>query len=267
VTSPWFLSQRALSKTATVRLFCFPFAGVGPSVYRGWADVAGRDVDVRVVQLPGREGRLREPALTSVDAIVSEVAAAIAPLLDLPYAFFGHSLGGLIAFELARTLRERRAPALARLFVSASRPPHVPNPFAPLRQLDDLGLLTEIDRRYGGSVPAAVMESADLREFLVPPLRADITALETYTYRPAAPLACGISVFAGSEDPTIARGALDAWQEQTTASCRIRTMEGGHLFLQPLRTALVRAVRDDLSYRAGDPLADVRPPQFSMEGL
>ena len=233
-----------------MRLFCFPFAGVGASVYRGWADALGSDVDLRIVQLPGREARLKDQPMASVDAIVAALCGAMGPLLDWPYAAFGHSLGGLIAFELLRALRDGGAPAPEHLFVSASRAPQLANPHPPLRHLPDLALLRHVDERYCGSVPRAVMESAELRAFLVPPLRADLTALETYTYRTAPPIACGISVFGGTSDSTVPSAALEGWREQTSGSFRVRMVQGGHLYLQSARAVLVDAIRSDLSCRA-----------------
>jgi medium-chain acyl-[acyl-carrier-protein] hydrolase len=259
--SSWFLNPKP-SPSAKLRLFCFPFAGVGASVYRGWADAFGSDVDLRIVQLPGREARLRDQPIGSVDAIVAALCDAAKPLLDRPYAAFGHSLGGLIAFELLRALRDADAPAPERLFVSATRAPQLRNPHPPLRHLADLALLRHVDERYCGSVPQAVMESAELREFLVPPLRADLTALETYTYRSAPPIACGLSVFGGTDDATVPSAALEAWREQTSGSFRLRMIQGGHLYLQPSRAMLVDAIRNDLFLgldrsRAGIPATPV----------
>src|SRR5207248_8086141 len=100
----WFLAPRQNAQ-AKLRLFCFPYAGGGSSVYRGWAERLPRDVEVCLAQLPGREARLRETALTSLSQIVDELAEHIKPYLDKPFAFFGHSMGAMIAFELARRLR------------------------------------------------------------------------------------------------------------------------------------------------------------------
>lgn len=266
VTSPWFLSQRPADDAAATRLFCFPFAGVGASVYRGWADAMGPECDVRIVQLPGREGRLRERPLLSIDELVSQLREAIAPLLDKRYALFGHSLGGLVAFELLRELREEGLPAPARLFISASRAPHLQNPYPPLRHLPDLELLQKLDQRYGGSVPRDVMQSAELRELLVPPLRADLTVLETYRYQPAAPFSHGISIFGGSTDSTLTRRSLDAWQAHTSSSHRVRMIEGGHLYLQHARSVLATAIREDLCEAPEAAVPVMRRPSLSAGG-
>jgi surfactin synthase thioesterase subunit len=196
-------------------------------------------IEALYVQLPGRESRLREPSLSSVSNVADAATDAIVPLLDKPFVLFGHSLGGLIAFEVARVLRRRGLRAPARLFASACRAPHLRYPFPPLHQLDEGQLLRRLNARYDGSVPREVMESPELRELLVPALRADLTALETYQHAAELPLECPITVYGGREDRTVSRGELEAWSFHTTEEVRVEWVEGAHFYLQTARARLI----------------------------
>jgi medium-chain acyl-[acyl-carrier-protein] hydrolase len=244
-TEKWFVRLKGCSE-GTIRLFCFPFAGVGPSAFRGWASALGDEVEVFVAQLPGREGRFREEPLDSICALVSRLEHAVVPLIDRRYALFGHSLGGLIAFELARSLAVRGGRQPRALFVSASRAPLLPYPHPPLRQLADKEFLQAVNARYAGSVPQQVLDDPDLRRAFVPALRADIAALETYEHQPSPPLSCDISAFGGTADATIEPTTLAAWRDLTTGTFRLRMVAGTHLFLQSARDLLVGAIRNDL---------------------
>jgi medium-chain acyl-[acyl-carrier-protein] hydrolase len=205
------------------------------------------NIEAVYVHFPARESRFREPAVKSIAGLATGVADAMAPWLDRPFAMFGHSLGGVIAFEVIRALRARKMVKPLTLFVSASRAPHLPYPHAELHRLGDEELMNGVNERYDGSVPAPVLESADLRELFVPALRADLTALETYMYHHEPPLDCPISAFAGGLDRTVPPAAVEAWSIHTNGSFRMRIVEGGHLFLQTARSTLVEAITSDLT--------------------
>jgi medium-chain acyl-[acyl-carrier-protein] hydrolase len=234
-----------------LRLFCVPFAGAGPSVFRGWSQNLPAAVEALYVHLPGRESRLREASVPDVLGLARGITDAIAPFSDQPFALFGHSLGALIAFEVARTLRQRALPAPVRLFASAYRAPHLPSPFPPLHRLDEDELLRQVNERYDGSVPTEVLENAELRTLVIPALRADFAALESYQHGAQRPLECPITVFGGRHDRTLAKGALEAWSVHTSREFRLRLVEGGHFYLQSARQQLV----DDISEDVGAVLA------------
>jgi medium-chain acyl-[acyl-carrier-protein] hydrolase len=215
--------------------------------------LAGPDIECIFVQAPGREARLREMPIASVLETADRLAIEIAPWLDRPYAIFGHSLGGMVAFELVRRIRAHQLPPPQRLFVSATRAPQLPNPYPALRDLPDLQLLLEVNARYANSVPAEVLRSADLHALFVPALRADLAALETYEFRPEPPLACPISAFHGAADPTVQLPAVEAWSAHSTAPLRVRTVDGPHLYLHPSRRLLMDAVRTDLGLVSASP--------------
>jgi medium-chain acyl-[acyl-carrier-protein] hydrolase len=241
----WLLRQ-APKFSPTLRLFCLPFAGVGPSAFRGWSQDLPADIEAVCVHLPGRESRLREASVPDVTALANGIAGAIEPLSSEPFALLGHSLGGLIAFEVARALRQRALPLPVTLFVSACRAPHLPYPFPPLRGLDDLELLQCLNERYDGSVPREVLESPELRALLVPALRADLAALETYRHQDQPALECPITAFGGTDDLTLTNEALQDWRLHTSQAFRHRSVRGGHFYLQSARRQVIDAICEDL---------------------
>ena len=174
---------------ARLRLLCVPYAGVGPSAYRRWSDALPSDIEVGAVHLPGREGRLREPALTGLEPLIDVTAEGLKPFLDRPFALFGHSMGALVAFELARRFRAEGWGEPTHLFVSGRRAPQVPPRHPDIAHLPDAEFVEEIRRRYNG-IPDEVLRHPDLLALLLPGLRADLTLIEAYVHRPgrAAPV-------------------------------------------------------------------------------
>jgi medium-chain acyl-[acyl-carrier-protein] hydrolase len=223
----------------TLRLLCVPHAGGGSAAYRLWAKELPAHIDVVIAQLPGRESRISQPALSSVDDIVAEILPALrAEQPALPLAIFGHSMGALVAFELAHAL-EQAGDAPMHLFVSGSRAPGLRDEGLPvLHTMSDDDLLAEIERRYGG-IPAVVREEPELMALLLPALRADITALERYVRRQHTPLACPITAFAGTRDSRARPIEIEAWRRETTASFSSRAFDGDHFFVNPHREAIL----------------------------
>ena len=227
---------------ATVRLLCIPFAGGGASAFRLWSAGLPPMVDVMVAQLPGRETRLRERPLTSIGAMVEHLRPAVTAHADLPFAIFGHSMGALVGLELARALRADGLPGPVHLFVSASNPPRRrETDLPPLHTLPDDALVAELDRRYGG-VPAAVREQRELMELLLPMLRGDVTALETYRARELPPLDCPITAYAGSSDALATPESMRGWGLETSGRFHARTFDGGHFFINTHRDPLLADV-------------------------
>jgi medium-chain acyl-[acyl-carrier-protein] hydrolase len=222
VNNPWIQRFRR-QRVARARLSCFHHAGA--AAYRLRPQTLPEHVDVCAVQLPDRANRLREPALRSINRNVGNLVVALAPMLDVPFAFFGHSFGAVVASETARAWVVRGRTSLQHLLVSGRRPPHVPDPAPPLHPLAVAKFVAEIDRRYGG-IPTEVVAHADVMAMLLSGLRADIEALETY--RPAAMvrLHCPISAFGGDRDPLTPREHLDARRGVTDAAFRVRVFPG-----------------------------------------
>lgn len=215
-------------------LFCFPYAGGGASIFRSWP-AACPSVAIRAVQLPGREQRLREPAFTEMPALIAALAAALAPWPRAPFAFFGHSMGALIAFELARWLQRRSAPSPVHLFVSARRAPDLPGD-PPIHALPDSAFVEKI-RSLGGT-PEAALQHRELMTLLLPTLRADFALVEGYRYQPGAPLPMPITVFGGLGD-SLTEDDLGGWCRQSRAACAVRWLPGDHFFMHAARDHMV----------------------------
>jgi medium-chain acyl-[acyl-carrier-protein] hydrolase len=224
----WFVVPRRVSRPA-MRLFCFPFAGGGPRAFQAWPDHLPKEVELWVAHFPGREGRFKEQTYTRLTDLVADLVGAIAPHTDVPHAMFGHSMGALVAFTLARELRRAclRGPEL--LMVSGRRAPQRPDTDPPIHALPDGEFLDEI-RELNGT-PEAVLRNEELLQLLIPILRADFAVCETYEYAREAPLDCPIVAFGGSEDADVSQEDLAAWSEQTTSSFSHRIFPGAHFYL------------------------------------
>lgn len=243
-SDPWTVYARP-NPQARLRLFCFPYAGGSASIYRSWSAQLPAEVALYPIQIPGRETRLLEQPFTQIDALIPALAQALRPHLGMPFAFFGHSMGALVSFELARYLRDSRAPTPIHLFASGRRAPQIPSADPPIYHLPEAEFLAEV-RRYNGT-PDDVLENAELMQVVLPALRADFTLLETYAYRPGEPLACAISAFGGLDDHRVSQEALTAWREQTRGAFRMRMLEGDHFFLHSARDQLLGYLSEDLS--------------------
>jgi medium-chain acyl-[acyl-carrier-protein] hydrolase len=231
---------------ARLRLFCFPYGGAGAHLFRSWPVGLPTDIELCAVQLPGRENRLREEPYTEVSRAVSALAEALAPHFDLPFAFFGHSLGAFLAFELTRQLRRHHRLGPGALLVSGQRAPQLPDRFPPLYQLPDDEFLSEVHRRYD-AIPAVVRHSADLMALLLPQLRADFTMNDTYACEDDRKLDCPISCFGGEGDPETTAEELNAWREQTHGEFKLRPMPGGHFFIRSEQELFLRTLSEDLN--------------------
>jgi len=240
ISNPW-VTLFANPPKAAVRLFCFPYAGAGASAFFRWSRDLAPPIAVHAIQLPGREGRLAEPLISDAGQMVREILAAIEPLLDRPYAFFGHSMGTVLAFEVARQLRSN--PPL-RLFVAGREAPHIEHGGTPLHRLPDAEFLAETVRRYDG-IPPAILAEPDLVSLFTPILRADLTAIETYRYVDGPKLSCGITALHGKED----RGRpeeMRAWSAHTEGQFEYGEIPGGHFFIQTAREQVLDVIRQAL---------------------
>lgn len=198
-----------------------------------------------LIQPPGRESRLREEPLHSMLALASGIADVLPEYLDRPFAFFGHSLGARTAFETACELRHRGLPSPVHLYVAASAAPSVRWNHPPLHKLSTDDLLHEVQRRYGG-VPQAVVADPDLRDLLVPALRADLAIIETYRYSEQLPLASPITCFCGEDDAMTSESEAAEWRRHTSAGFRFERFPGDHFFPTAARKSILDRIASDL---------------------
>jgi medium-chain acyl-[acyl-carrier-protein] hydrolase len=231
---------------AAIRLFCFPYAGTGVAVFRNWGEDLSPAVEVCGIQLPGREHRWSEPPVGSIDELIPPLVEGLRPWLNRPYAFYGHSLGARIAFEVARALRGTGLPQPSHLFVGASPAPQIPWSWPALRSMEDGDFLDEIQRRYGG-IPKQILAEPELLAALLPTLRADVALMETYRYIPEGPLDCPITAIGGAGDRIVPPSALQAWWTQTRNCFELHLLEGDHFFLQSQRQRLLGLISAELA--------------------
>ena len=239
-----WIAFRKPNSQARLRLFCFPYAGAGASIFRTWSDGLPADVEVCPVQIPGRGTRPMEASFTQLAPLVEALAQALAPLLNKPFAFFGHSMGALVAFELARQLRRELGVQPVHLFISADRAPQLPPRERPIHVLAEEEFLVELRRLNG--IPEKVLEDAELMQIMLPILRADLAVYETYMYSTEPPLDCPIATLGGLQDNRVSRGDLEAWRDQTSASFSLRMFPGDHFFWNTTQPLLLQALSQEL---------------------
>jgi len=239
---PWIVVWRGKRKCnpgLRVRLFCFPYAGGTAWLFHRWPAALFSAIEVCSIQLPGHGDRLGEPPFEELNDLVHAAADALLPYLDMPFAFFGHSMGALISFELARYLQPRDL-CPVHLFVSGRRAPQVLDTDPPTYNLPEPEFLKGLGRLNG--TPNEVLTNHDLICLMLPTLRADFSVCETYRYGPGCRLACPITAFGGLQDVEASDGFLEGWREQTLADCTIERFPGDHFYLHTAESVLLRAI-------------------------
>ncbi|WP_277881879.1 thioesterase II family protein [Coleofasciculus sp. FACHB-542] len=230
---------------SSLRLFCFPYAGGGALNFRTWSQGLPVGVEVCAVELPGRGKRILEAPFTQALPLVQAIAHALLPYLDKPFAFFGHSMGALVSFEVARLLRREYGMSPVHLFVSGRSAPQLPLQEPPIHSLPQPAFIEEL-RRLNGT-PKAVLENVELMELLLPILRADFAVLETYVYAAEPPLQCPITAFGGLQDVKVSVDRLEAWRQQTSAKFSLQMLPGDHFFVQSAQPLLLQFLSRELN--------------------
>jgi medium-chain acyl-[acyl-carrier-protein] hydrolase len=244
-TTPWIFGGR-INPKASCRLFCLPHSGSGASQFSSWQKFLPPALDICPVQLPGRENRYRETPFTQILPIARNLAEALEPYLGRPYILYGYSWGALIAFELARELRRQKAPLPISLYTLAQPAPHLPQTRNPLHQLPDDKFVAELTRRYNGMSPV-ILNDRELMQLILPTLRADVTALETYVYQDEGPLDCPIRAFGGRLDETATENQLRAWQRHTNSSFELEIFPGDHFFIRDNQPAVFKSISNQVT--------------------
>lgn len=237
-----------------MRLFCFPHAGAGASAFRAWSRTLPAGVDVLAVQAPGREARLAEAPFQDLPPLVAEIAAALGTYDDCPMAFFGHSLGAIVAFEVTRELQRRGGNGPIRLFVCGCRAPHRALRSSPIHGLPDADFLEELGRL--GGTPHEILGQDELMGLLLPGLRADFRLAESYLTSTTARVACPISAFGGREDAEATPEDMAGWGLHTIAGFQFRLFPGAHFFILDEPRGVVEAIAIDL---LGSTVGEARP--------
>ncbi len=245
MTNTWIACPYPKPETR-LRLFCFPYAGSGTSVFHPWARLLRPEIELCPIRLPGREGRLKEAPYEQIQLLVETLAGAVLPSLEKPFAFFGHSMGAIIAFELTRQLRRQQVPMPVYLFASGHDAPHLVSHPSPLYNLPDDEFANRVRDRYKG-IPTAIWANSDLMALFLPTLRADFTLIETYVYSDEPKLDIPMMVLGGCQDGETSQAGLDGWRKQTQSVFKLKMFAGDHFFLQSERHALLETINQELS--------------------
>jgi len=255
--NPW-LYFAARRPSPRLRLFCFPYSGGSAGIFRLWpARLGNDDIDVVGVELPGRAWRRSEPLYTGARQAAQAFCDAVAGELSVPFAFYGHSVGALLAYEIAHTLRSRGLPRPLALFLSGRKPPHDPKHNISYSTLPDNKLLSNVAEL--GAMPGAVLKDPDLRQMIIDVLRADLTIAEQYSYVDRSPLEEPLFVYASEADPLVDLADVRGWERHTSARCKLRQYRGGHFFINDGTNRFFAELAEDLrGLSLPEPRLDVR---------
>lgn len=243
--APSLLKLNAVDKAAaSASLHCFPFAGGSAHFYKDWGQLELGHIQGYAIELPGRGLRAREALIPGFSGLIQDLVRNIAPVLEPPYAFFGHSMGALLAFEFTRSLESLGAPLPSHLFLSACRAPHLPGRNKPWHALPEDELISEVEQLEGA--PPGALQNKDIRAMMMPVLRADFRLAEQYSHAATGPINVPVSVFGGTSDPLVNPDELAAWSMHTNDLRRVRLFPGGHFYLNYHAGDVVDAIRRDL---------------------
>jgi medium-chain acyl-[acyl-carrier-protein] hydrolase len=226
--NPW-ISFRKPRPEARLRLFCLPYAGAGASMYRKWTSGMPAHIEVCPIQLPGREERIKEPLFTRIDPLIETLGEALEPYLDLPFAFFGHSMGAILAFEAVHRLREVKGLKAEHLIVSGRRAPQLPPGHASSADLSDEEFVANLGKLNG--TPPQVLQNRELMKLLLPVMRADFEVNNVQASLTRAPLECPMTILGGMEDEETAENGLEEWKVVTRGAASTKMFPGGHFFI------------------------------------
>lgn len=224
------------------RLVCFPYAGGASTYFFTFSEALQQDMDVYAVQYPGRQDRLREPLVDDIAVLADQVTAAMQGWADRPTVFFGHSMGAVVAYEVARR-RQQQGLTLDHLYVSGRRAPMRLRDTS-VHLLDDSGLREEVAALGGPGVE--LLTHPELGPLLLPSIRNDYKAIETYRHAPGAPLTCPITALIGDDDPAVTPDEAAAWADHTTGPFELRIFPGGHFFLAERKQQVIDILRRGL---------------------
>ncbi|AOR31297.1 thioesterase [Streptomyces fodineus] len=245
-TESIWLRRHAGAAPPRLRLLCLPHAGGSAGFFHDWGHAFGDDVEVLAARYPGRQERIAEEPCGSVEELADALADELTPLLDTPLAVFGHSMGASVGYELALRLKARHQAAPALLMVSCRKPPHLLTPRT-AALADDTALMAEV-RRLGGT-DAALLADPDLRELVLPAIRADFAAVARYTARPGIALDCPVAGYLGADDPDITADDMAGWAGLAPKGFALTVLPGGHFYPVDRRDALVADIRARLAWQ------------------
>jgi medium-chain acyl-[acyl-carrier-protein] hydrolase len=237
--------QRADAKQ---RLFCFPYAGGPAAIFREWSEKLDPDIEVWAVEYPGHGTRRSEIPLKQLSQLVDALLPELRQELVSPFAFFGHSMGAMVAFEILKRLGTETGPEAACFFVSACYPPWKERRRAPIHDLPDLEFVGQL-RSLGGT-PEELLANRELAKLFLPVLRADFEVARTYSHS-SDKLSCPIFIYGGLDDPEASRDDLSEWNSVCQSSL-VQMFPGDHFFLHTAAEDLMQVLARDFSTRVAE---------------
>jgi surfactin synthase thioesterase subunit len=239
--SLWLPYTKAIRSDAHI-LFCFPYGGGNPAFYQNWEVYLSDYFQICPVQLPGRGIRFSEPSYTDIRALVRDIVAAIQPYLSNRFSFFGHSMGALVSFEVARLLQSKSLSLPENVFVSGYHAPHIPDPGRKIHHLPDDEFLDGIADMNG--LPDELVQNREFLSVFLPALRADFTMCETYKYQSGEKLKSSIVALGGSDDPEAREEHLRKWQEQTIREFSLHILDGDHFYIHRKEMEIIQIIKN-----------------------
>ncbi|MBL7684887.1 MAG: thioesterase [Deltaproteobacteria bacterium] len=244
--NPWILKKTIPVSNPQYRLFCFPYAGGQAAIYRSWIQSFPETIEVCAIELPGRGRRFGEPLFEKMSDLIPQIAKVLEEFQDLPFFFFGHSMGSLLAFEMCRFLRAHQKKLPKTLMVSGCGAPQLQSlRNRVLHDLPDEHFFSELERLQG--TPAQVLAHPELMKLFLPIIRADLKMVETYSYQTEAPLEIPIIALGGDRDLEVSLSALSAWREQSSHPFEEKIFNGDHFFVKSCEEEVMAFVREKLN--------------------
>jgi surfactin synthase thioesterase subunit len=242
-TAEWIV--RKPDSSERFRLYCFSYAGGSANSFTEWQKTILPSVSICAIQLPGRGGRFHEQPYSDLPTLVEAISEAIQSAGDVPFAFFGHSLGGLLAFEVSRYNARHGKPLPKHLFISGCHAARYRTESNKMHSLDDESLIERM-KGYGGT-PPEILAHRELMELLLPVIRADFALVENYTYKRQDLLSMPITVLAGTRDECDSVEQVSGWEKETTSDCNVKWFDGGHFFIRSHQQEVIDQINAELA--------------------
>ncbi|WP_394840161.1 alpha/beta fold hydrolase [Pendulispora rubella] len=236
----WMMTLKKASTPLRIRLFCFPYAGGSPELFRPWADGLDEGVELVAVRLPGRGRRLREAPYSNWKALLDDTFAALAPYLSEPHAFYGHSFGGRLAYELVHRTTKVPGAQTRGLFVSGCRSPDTPQARPYMHEMSEDGFLDAV--RGMGGTPSEILDNKIMKRLFLPVMHAEIRLAELWDDRHGTGVDVPVTAMYGREDHIDGRANMSGWQAFSLRACELLEMPGGHFFLETHRQQLLEVI-------------------------
>lgn len=240
----WYLKYEN-KPHAPIRLFCFHHSGGGASVYHPWLKLLSPNIEMIAIQLPGRESRFTEPLTNNLNEIVEKLTEHFNFYKGKPYIIFGHSLGGLLAYEFTKSIQRHYSLLPNQLIISATKAPHLPFRMKHLSKLDSKALKEEL-KVYNG-IDEHLLSNDELLELFLPIIKSDFSISETYNYTHSNPLSCDILAISGTEDKTVNENEVQAWSKHTEGKFEHTSIAGGHFFIKEHQKEILELINQNIN--------------------